>query len=262
MPPKTRFGRRRGKSGKGPSAPRHVIPEDFPPLAASTSGVARVTKKPVYHKDPAPIPLLSSPDRSNRAATRAKRVQETMPVPIFASTKLKTAPPPKKKAPQSKEADINTPSNLATTPELPKASPATGTLATLSSAADTLGSGVHLTAPSQTDLPDDALVPLNLNVSLAAVKHLVKSPPDPAEFCSVNRGSKKTILHGSELRDFTYPIRDWDKVARPPIVVTDDEEEMDWEDPYHDFPTEELDPPKIRHEVKGFYLEEILENLP
>jgi hypothetical protein len=108
--------------------------------------------------------------------------------------------------------------------------------------------------------------PVNLEDSLTSAKYAtikVTDPPnEPKELCSLDRGPTKSILEHSELRDFEYPVRTWSIVERPPPLGIDENKDVDggvgYEDPYHDFPTEDWDPPRIQPKVGGFYLEEIL----
>jgi hypothetical protein len=118
------------------------------------------------------------------------------------------------------------------------------------------------------DLPPpstrSATGPLNLDDTLASAEDNSKVT-DPPELCSVDRGPTQPILVHSKIRDFEYPVRTWSIVERPAPLVIDGNEDVDggvgYEDPYHDFPTEEWNPPKIQPNVGGFYLEEILKHI-
>ena len=110
-----------------------------------------------------------------------------------------------------------------------------------------------------TESPSSSQQPVNLKDSPVAAENVIEvvESPTRTEICSMERGVKPVILPRTMMRSFDYPVRTWPTVERPAFVLSNEETE-DYEDPYHDFPTEDWTVPKITQKVSGFVLEEIL----
>jgi hypothetical protein len=223
-------------------------------LPLSPSSVARSTRLSSQSEKTATVPPLSpsqSPDSVAHADRLAKRLgqktssKELPPLPTI------TARVASSQDANESEEDMTTDPHPSPPPPSPDSVARAERVAKRSGRKDLTPTPPSLTAPG----------PLNLDDSLASAQDASKVK-DPPELCSLDRGPTQLILGHSELRDFEYPVRIWSIVERPPPLVVDGNEDVDggegYEDPYHDFPTEDWDPPKIQPNVGGFYLEEIL----